>query len=254
MKSPNLNVDNLVAKSVKLAEMNHITPMQNYLLANLPKPEFDILANHLDLVKLSLGDTLYRPSLVIKYAYFPISCVVSLHCVTDTGASAETASVGNEGMVGVSIIMGGESMASYATVLISGYAFRIESSILKNAFQKSAYLQQLLLKYIQMLYTQTSQTAVCNRHHTIQQQLAKWLLLTTERVRTQELVVTQELISGLLGVRRESITQAAINLQDFGLINYRRGHISVLDSEGLKAHTCECYKVLQTELIRLLPI
>ncbi len=243
---------NPLSRSSKFAHLHHINPKQNHLLAALPQEEFDSIVNELKLVQLTLGDSIYTPGLAISYAYFPISCVVSLHYVTESGASAQTASVGNEGVVGVSIIMGGDSMASSATTVISGFAYKLEANALKHAFKHKPFLHQILLIYLQMLYTQTAQNAVCNRYHTIEQQFARWLLVTSDQITTKELVVTQELLAGLLGVRRESITQAAGNLQNGQLINYRRGHISVLDREALKSTTCECYEVLQRELLRLL--
>lgn len=237
----------------KLSHLHHIKPHQNHLLAALPPADLERLQNDLKLVHLTLGDSLYTPGAHISYAYFPVTCLVSLHYVTETGASAETAEAGNEGVVGVSLIMDGGSMASSATVLVSGYAYRMDASSFRNAFKQLPSLQAVLLKYLQMLYTQTAQTAVCYRYHTIEQQLARWLLSTTLRITTNELVVTQEQISGLLGVRRESITQAASSLQQANLINYRRGHISVLNREKLEGYACECYMVVQTELVRLLP-
>lgn len=247
------NQDILSSTSSRLAELHFINPAQNHLLAALPHDELSCIETCLKLVHLSLGDSLYSAGEPISHAYFPISCVVSLHYVTESGASSETASVGNEGVVGVSLIMGGDTMASSATVLISGYAYKFEGIAFKKAFDQKPFLQKMILKYLQILYTQTAQTAICNRHHTIEQQLVRWLLVTSERVVTEELNVTQELISGLLGVRRESVTHAASNLQGAELINYRRGHLSVVNREGLKKHTCECYTVLQNELSRLLP-
>ena len=243
----------LGVKTLNPAELLHFNPRQNHLLAAVPVAEFNQLASELKLVYLPLGEALYAPDKTSTHAYFPINCIVSLHYVMESGASAETASVGNEGMVGLSLLMGGDSTPSSATVLIAGYAYKLESHLLKRAFMQQPTLQQLLLRYIQVLLTQIAQTAVCNRHHSIEQQLARWLLLTIHRLSTSELNITQELVSGMLGVRRESITQAASNLQQLGLISYRRGHISVLNSKGLEKHACECYQVVQAELQRLLP-
>ena len=243
----------LAVNALKPAQLLHFNPKQNHLLAAVPLAEFTQLANDLKLVYLPLGESLYSPDKTLTHAYFPITCIVSLHYVMESGASAETASVGNEGMVGLSLLTGGDSMPSSATVLIAGYAYKLDSHHIKRAFTQHAALQQLLLRYIQVLLTQIAQTAVCNRHHSIEQQLARWLLLTINRLSTNELNITQELVSGMLGVRRESITQAASNLQRLGLISYRRGHISVLNSKGLEKHVCECYQVVQAELQRLLP-
>lgn len=243
----------LAVNALNPGQLLHFNPKQNHLLAAVPLAEFTQLANDLKLVYLPLGESLYSPDKTLTHAYFPITCIVSLHYVMESGASAETASVGNEGMVGLSLLTGGDSMPSSATVLIAGYAYKLDSHHIKRAFTQHAALQQLLLRYIQVLLTQIAQTVVCNRHHSIEQQLARWLLLTINRLSTNELNITQELVSGMLGVRRESITQAASNLQKVGLISYRRGHISVLNSQGLEKHACECYQVVQAELQRLLP-
>ena len=245
--------NNIAVNALKPAQLLHLTPKQNHLLAAVPMDEFNQFANDLKLVYLPLGEALYAPDKTLTHAYFPITCIVSLHYVMESGASAETASVGNEGVVGLSLLMGGDSTPSSATVLIAGYAYKLESHLLKRAFKQHAALNQLLLRYVQVLLTQIAQTAVCNRHHSIEQQLSRWLLLTIHRLSTNELNITQELVSGMLGVRRESITQAASNLQRLGLISYRRGHISVLNSKGLEKHVCECYQVVQAELQRLLP-
>ena len=226
---------------------------QNLLLAAAPASAFELIESALKLVYVAIGETIYSPGISINHVYFPINCVVSLHYVTESGASAETASVGREGMVGVNVVMGADSTPSSATVLIAGYAYKLESQILKRLFNQDMLMQQLLLRYIQVLFTQIAQTAVCNRHHNIEQQLSRWLLLTVDRLSSHELNITQELVSGMLGVRRESITQAASQLQREGLISYRRGHIAVLNHKGLQAHACECYEVVQSELKRLLP-
>ncbi len=228
------------------------SPNQNHLLAALPTAEFDSLAGHLELVSLAVGQMLYEPGEQLRHAYFPTTAIVSLHYVTESGASAETAGVGNEGMVGVSLFMGGHTTSSSAVVQTSGQAYRLERHLLKQEFDRTGLLQRLLLRYTQALMTQMSQTAVCNRHHPVEQQLCRWLLQTLDRKPTLELVVTQELIAGMLGVRREGITEAAGKLQNKGLIRYRRGHITVLDRLGLEANSCECYAVVKKEIGRLL--
>jgi CRP-like cAMP-binding protein len=228
-------------------------PSQNHLLAALPTAEFDALAAHLELVAMPLGKILYGPGEKLQHAYFPTTAIVSLHYVTESGASAETAGVGNEGVVGVSLFMGGETTSSSAVVQTAGHAYRLEGQRLKDAFQHAGLMQRLLLRYTQALLTQMAQTAVCNRHHSLEQQLSRWLLLTLDRMPTNELVMTQELVASMLGVRREGITEAAGKLQRAGLISYRRGHIAVLDRQGLENHACECYAVVKKELARLLP-
>lgn len=228
------------------------SPNQNHLLAALPTAEFDSLAGHLELVSLAVGQMLYEPGEQLRHAYFPTTAIVSLHYVTESGASAETAGVGNEGMVGVSLFMGGHTTSSSAVVQTSGQAYRLERHLLKQEFDRTGLLQRLLLRYTQALMTQMSQTAVCNRHHPVEQQLCRWLLQTLDRKPTLELVVTQELIAGMLGVSREGITEAAGKLQNKGLIRYRRGHITVLDRLGLEANSCECYAVVKKEIGRLL--
>jgi len=228
-------------------------PSQNTLLAALPAVELDALARHLVLVALPVGEPLYGPGDRLPYAYFPTTSVVSLHYVTESGASAETAGVGNEGMVGVSLFMGGETTSSSAVVQVAGHAYQMDAQHLKREFNSGGVLQQLLLRYTQALLTQMAQTAVCNRHHSLEQQLCRWLLLTVDRLPSDELIMTQELVASMLGVRREGITEAAGKLQRAGFIRYRRGHISVLDRTGLETHACECYAVVKEELARLLP-
>ncbi len=233
-------------------------PSQNHLLAVLPASEFDALAEHLEWVAMPLGKILYGPGEKLQHVYFPTTSIVSLHYVTASGASAETAGVGNEGVVGVSLFLGGETTFSSAVVQTAGHAYRLEGRLLKIAFnrvggRRAGALHHLLLHYAQALLTQTAQTAVCNRHHTLEQQLCRWLLLTLDRMPTNDLIMTQELVASMLGVRREGITEAAGNLQRAGLISYRRGHISVLDRHGLETHACECYAVVKKELDRLLP-
>jgi len=228
------------------------SPQQNHLLAALPTAEFEALAAHLELVPMRLGEMLYEPGRQLSHAYFPTTSIVSLHYVMASGASAESAGVGNEGLVGVALFMGGDTTPSSAVVQTAGHAYRLEARVLKQEFSRAASLQALLLRYTQALMTQMAQIAACNRHHSVEQQLCRWLLMTLDRLPGNELVMTQELISGMLGVRREGITEAAGRLQRDGLILYRRGHITVLDRRGLEKHACECYAVVSNELIRLL--
>ena len=228
------------------------SPSQNHLLAALPAAEYEPLAPHLELVRLSLGEMLYEPDDQLLHAYFPTTAIVSLHYVMESGASAESAGVGNEGVVGISLFMGGNTTPSSAVVQTAGYAYRLAGGMLVREFNRAGLLQRLLLRYTQALMTQMSQTAACNRHHSVEQQLCRWLLLTLDRLPGNELVMTQELIASMLGVRREGITEAAGNLQRAGVISYRRGHIAVLDRAGLEQRVCECYAVVKTELKRLL--
>ena len=227
-------------------------PNQNHLLAALPTAEFDALSAHLELIAMPLGKMLYEPGGQLQHAYFPTTSIVSLHYVMESGASAETAGVGNEGVVGISLFMGGDTTPSSAVVQTAGQAYRLERCLLKQAFDRAGSLQRLLLRYTQALITQMAQTAVCNRHHSLEQQLCRWLLLTLDRLPSHELVMTQELVASMLGVRREGITEAAGYLQRAGFISYRRGHISVLDRCGLESRACECYAVVKNELDRLL--
>lgn len=223
----------------------------NRILAALPPPEFAALEPYIEQVPMTLGQMLYEPDSVQRYAYFPTTSIVSLHYVTESGASAETAGVGNEGVVGVSIFMGGNSTSSSALVQTAGYGYRMERSRLKEEFNRAGLFQSLLLRYTQALMTQMAQTAACNRHHSVEQQLCRWLLLTMDRLPGSELVMTQELVASMLGVRRESVTENAGQLQTAGYIRYRRGHITVLNRGGLERHTCECYGVVKKELERL---
>jgi len=228
-------------------------PSQNHLLAALPAADFDTLRADLELVPMRLGDMLYEPGRRLRHAYFPTSAVVSLHYVTASGASAETTGVGHEGMVGISLFMGGDTTPSSAVVQSGGHGYRLERAALNQAFDRGGSLQRALLRYTQALITQITQTAACYRHHSVEQQLSRWLLATADRLPAGELVMTQELVASLLGVRRESITQAAGKLQDEGYIRYRRGHITVLDAAGLQTRACECYSVVKTEMHRLRP-
>jgi CRP-like cAMP-binding protein len=227
------------------------SPNQNHLLAALPAAELELLATHLERVPLPLGHMLYEPGGQLQHAYFPTTSIVSLHYVTETGASAETAGVGNEGVVGVSLFMGGDTTSSSAVVQTAGHAYRLERRRLLQEFNRAGSLQHLLLRYTQALMTQMAQTAVCNRHHSVEQQLCRWLLLTLDRLPSNELVMTQELVASMLGVRREGVTEAAGKLQAAGLIRYKRGHISVINRTGLEAHVCECYRVVKLEIARL---
>lgn len=229
------------------------SPQQNLLLAALhPTADFDRLADHLEWVPLRLGDMLYEPGMQLQHAYFPTNAIVSLHYVTESGASAETAGVGHEGLVGISLFMGGDTTSSSAVVQTAGHAYRLERHVLKQEFNRGGLMQALLLRYTQALMTQMSQTAVCNRHHSVEQQLSRWLLLTLDRLPSDDLVMTQELVANILGVRRESITDAAGKLQQLGFIRYRRGHITVLNRCGLETRACECYAVVKNELSRLM--
>jgi CRP-like cAMP-binding protein len=227
-------------------------PNQNRLLAALPRAEFDRLAPHLELVQMKLGDFLYEPGDQLTHAYFPTTSIVSLHYVIESGASAEIAGVGNEGVVGISLFMGGNTTPSSAAVQTAGHAYRLERARLKAEFDRAGAMMQLFLRYTQALMTQMTQTAVCNRHHSVDQQLCRWLLTTLDRVPSGRLVMTQELVATMLGVRREGVTEAAGRLREEGLIDYRRGHISVLNRKGLEKSVCECYSVVRTEFVRLM--
>lgn len=228
------------------------SPTQNHLLAALPQAELQHLVTRLEYVPLKLGEMLYEPGEQLQYAYFPTTSIVSLHYVTESGASAEASGVGNEGMVGVSLFMGGNTTPSSAVVQTAGHAYRLERQALLEEFNHAGMMQRVLLRYTQALITQIMQTAACNRHHSVDQQLCRWLLLTIDRVPAQELVMTQELIASMLGVRREGITEAAGKLQHAGFISYRRGHITVLNRAGLEKNSCECYGVVKKEFTRLL--
>ena len=227
-------------------------PNQNHLLAALPAAEFARLAAHLELVPMRLGDMLYEPGQQLQHAYFPTTGIVSMHYVMASGASAESAGVGNEGVVGISLFMGGDTTPSSAVVQTAGHAYRLERRRLETEFKAGGALQRLLLRYTQALIAQISQTAVCNRHHSVEQQLCRWLLVTLDRIPSGQFVMTQELVASMLGVRREGITEAAGKLQHAGVIRYRRGQIAVLHRSGLEDRACECYAVVKKELSRLL--
>ncbi len=226
-------------------------PNENHLLAALPTAELERLEPHLELIHMPLGDVLCESGGRLHYVYFPTSAIISLHYILENGASSEIAGVGNEGMLGTSLFMGGETTPSWATVQTAGYGYRLKTALLLQEFNHAGPVQRMLLRYTQALIMQISQTAVCNRHHTIEQQLCRWLLLTLDRLDSQELTMTQELIASMLGVRREGITEAAGKLQNAGIIRYRRGHIMVLDRSGLETHVCECYSVVKKEFDRL---
>lgn len=228
------------------------TPKQNRLLGALPAEIFERIAPYLELVSMPLGEALYESGGLLHHAYFPTTAIVSLHYVMENGASAEIAGVGNEGVVGISLFMGGNTTPSRATVCTGGYGYRLKARLMMDEFNRAGPMMRLMLRYTQALITQMSQTAVCNRHHTMEQQMCRWLLLTLDRLPTQELIMTQELIATMLGVRREGITETAGDLQRAGLISYRRGHITVLSRPGLESRSCECYNVVKKEFQRLL--
>ena len=227
-------------------------PNQNHLLAALPTAEFERIAPHLELIAMPLGEVLYESSGQLQHVYFPTTAIVSMHYVMENGASSEIAGVGNEGVLGVSLFMGGNTTPSRAIVQTAGHGYRLKAQLLMEEFKRGGVTQHLLLRYTQALMTQVSQTAVCNRHHSVEQQLCRWLLLTLDRLPSYELTMTQELIATMLGVRREGITEAAGHLQKAGFIRYRRGHITVLDRAGLESRVCECYGVVKKEHDRLL--
>lgn len=225
----------------------------NHLLAVLPPEDRDRLASDLVLVEMPLGKVIYESGDHLDHVYFPTTAIISLLYVMEDGASAEIAIVGNEGVIGIALFMGGETTPSRAIVQSAGHAYRMSARVLKEEFRRAGPLQRLLLRYTQALITQMAQTAVCNRHHSIDQQLCRWLLLSLDRLQSNELYMTQELIANMLGVRRSGVTEAALKLQTAGLINYSHGHIKVLDRAGLEARACECYDVVKREFDRLLP-
>ena len=229
------------------------SPKQNHLLDALPAADYARLLPHLELVPMPLGWAVYEAGGQMRYLYFPTTSIVSLLYVLENGASAEIAITGNEGLVGISLFMGGESTPSRAVVQSKGNGYRLRASVLKTEFALGGSLQYLSLRYTQALITQMAQTAVCNRHHTLDQQLCRWLLLSLDRLPGNELLMTQELISNMLGVRREGVTAAAGKLQADGLVKYSRGHIVVLDRPKLEKRVCECYAVVKKEFDRLLP-
>lgn len=230
------------------------SPLQNCLLACLPGDDYLRIEPYLELVEMPLGNALYESGMQIRHVHFPTTSIVSLLNVMENGSSVEVAVVGNEGIVGVSLFMGGETTLSRAIVQSAGHAYRMRGQQIKDEFLRAGPMQHLLLRYTQALLTQMAQTAVCNRHHSLDQQLCRWLLLSFDRLPGTELIMTQELIANMLGVRREGVTEAAGNLQRAGLIEYRRGHIKLLDRRGLEERVCECYDVVKREFQRLLPL
>jgi CRP-like cAMP-binding protein len=229
-------------------------PQQNHLLAALPPPECERIYPHLKLVPMPLADVICEPGEVLRHAYFPTGSIISLMYNTANGASAEIAMVGNDGLVGIAVFMGGGITTSRAVVQIAGYAYRLTAQRLEEEFHRNGETQRLVLRYTQGLITQMAQTAVCNRHHSIHQQLCRWLLLSLDRLSTNRLTSTQELIANMLGVRREGVTDAASKLQKLGVIRYTRGQITILNRPKLEQLCCECYAVVKKETDRLLPI
>ena len=227
--------------------------LANDLMASMPADEWSRIAPDLEVVELPLGKVLYESGGSMSHVYFPSTAIVSLLYVMEDGASAEIAVVGHEGVVGISLFMGGETTPSRAVVQSAGWGYRLRARSIKDEFNRSGPLMHVLLRYTQALITQMAQTAVCNRHHSLDQQLCRWLLLSLDRLSGNELVMTQELIANMLGVRREGVTEAALKLQRLGMISYARGHIKVLDRPALEARVCECYSVVKKEYDRLLP-
>lgn len=228
-------------------------PRQNHLLAVLPDTDYERVLPQLELVPLPLGLAVYESGRGQGYVYFPTNSIVSMLYVMEDGSSAEIAVVGNDGLVGIALFMGGETTSSRAVVQSAGFGYRLKAAVLKKEFERGGALQHLLLRYTQALITQMAQTAVCNRHHSLEQQLCRWLLLSLDRLPSNELQMTQELIANMLGVRREGVTEAAGKLQKDGLIIYTRGHITVIDRPALEKRVCECYAVVKKEMDRLLP-
>jgi len=229
------------------------TPRDNHLLATLSGVELERIEPHLEGVEMALGDVVYESGRELSHVYFPTTSIVSLLYVLESGASAEIAIVGREGVVGVSIFMGGATTPNRAVVQSAGLAYRMPARVIQEEFRRGGTMQHLMLRYTQSLLTQMAQTAVCNRHHSLDQQLCRWLLFSIDRLDTPEINTTQELISNMLGVRREGVTEAAGKLQKAGAISYRRGHIKVLDRAALEKMSCECYEVVRRETDRLLP-
>lgn len=228
-------------------------PRKNHLLDALTKFDLSRFSNDLELIDMPLGQVLYESGEKLKYVYFPTTSIISLLYVMENGSSAEIAVVGNEGILGISLFMGGETTPSRAVIQSAGFGYRLKAQLLKDEFNRSGSTMHLLLRYTKALITQMSQTAVCNRHHSIDQQFARWLLLSLDRLESDELIMTQELIANMLGVRREGVTEAAGKLQKLGLIKYSRGKINVIDRPGVENRSCECYKVVKVEYDRLLP-
>lgn len=233
--------------------INPAALLQNQLLAALPPADLARISDKIEAVPMPLGHVLYESGDQLQHVYFPTNSIISLLYVMEDGSSAEIAIVGSEGIVGISLFMGGETTPSRAIVQSAGQAFRVSSKLLKTEFHRAGPLQDVLLRYTQALITQMSQTAVCNRHHSVEQQLCRWLLMSLDRLGSTELSMTQKLIADMLGVRREGVTEAAGKLQKLGLIEYSRGRIVVLDRAGVEKHACECYQVVKREYARLLP-
>jgi CRP-like cAMP-binding protein len=241
----------MITMSTRSANPGLHSPQQNHLLAALSPVECERIYPHLRLVPMPLGKVLYESGDQLRHVYFPVDCIVSLLYVLESGASAEISVVGREGLIGVALFMGGETTPSRALVQSAGHAYRLEGHRLKEEFHRSGDLQLLLLRYTQSLITQMAQTAVCNRHHSVDQQLCRWLLLSLDRLASNELVMTQELIANMLGVRREGVTEAAGKLQKLGAIRYARGQITVVDRPKLEQLCCECYAVVKRESDRI---
>jgi CRP-like cAMP-binding protein len=229
------------------------SPRQNRLLAALPVEDYERLRPHLELQSLALGHVVFRAGSRISYGYFPTTSIVSPHYVMENGSAAAFAIAGNEGLVGMPVVMGGECAPNQVVVQSAGHAYRLRADVLKKEFERAGALQHVLLRYMQALITQMGQTAVCNGHHSIEQRMCRWLLLSLDRISSNELRMTQQQIADILGVRRESVTEAATRLQDAGVINYHRGRIVVEDRDGLEERVCECYEVEKNEFSRLLP-
>lgn len=230
-----------------------VTRSRNRLLAALPPPEFARIERELEPVTLLVGDVVCEAGAPMAHAIFPANAIVSLQYVLENGASAEFAGVGNEGMVGIALVTGGETMLNRAVVQAGGFGYRLRAPLLLQEFERGGTLMRVLLRYTQALISQMALSAACYRRHTLEQQLCRWFLLSLDRMPGNELIITQELIASMLGVRREGVTEAAGRLQRAGIIEYRRGHITVLRREGLQARACECYEVARRELDRLLP-
>lgn len=239
--------------SIMSSPPNPPNPRRSHLLAALPDDVCERLFPSLERIELPLGQALYESGDQLNHVYFPTTAIVSLLYVMENGASAEIAVVGNEGIVGIALFMGGETMANRAVVQSAGHAYRLKGQLLRQEFNRSGALQHLLLRYTLALFTQMAQTAVCNRHHSVDEQLCRWLLLSFDRLSSDTLFMTQELIANMLGVRREGVTEAAGNLQNAGLIKYSRGQITMLDRPGMETRVCECYEVVRKESFRLLP-
>jgi len=238
---------------IRIAGLHGHNPKQNHLLAALPSPDYERLVPNLEMVSMQFGATVFEAGAQMQHVYFPTSSIVSLLYDTKDGASAETAVIGNEGLIGVTLFMGGGTSLHRFVVKSAGYGFRLKADILKSEFDRGGALQHLLLRYTQALIAQMAQTAVCNRHHTVAQQLCRWLLLSLDRLPGNELSMTQEMIASMLGVRRESVAEAASKLQEEKLIHYSRGHITVMDRAGLEERVCECYAEVKQEYERLFP-